>query len=91
MTVEPGCYFNDFLLDQAAADDALKEFLVMARIDAGGRGAGGVRLEDDVVVTSGGCESFTAGPHCLLIVCHPVHHCRRRPALVSRLFARTWW
>ena len=69
-TVEPGCYFNDFLLDQAAADDTLKVFLVIDRINAAGRGTGGVRLEDVMVVTAGGCESFTAGaPHCVLILC----------------------
>jgi Xaa-Pro dipeptidase len=61
ITVEPGCYFNDYLLDAAAADPALRGFLVAPAI-AACRGMGGVRLEDNVVVTETGVESFTRVP-----------------------------
>lgn len=61
MTVEPGCYFNRYLLHQAFAKETLSQFLVkdklMANIDLGG-----VRIEDNVLVTSDGCESFTNVP-----------------------------
>ena len=61
MTVEPGCYFNRYLLHQAFAKENLSQFLVkdklMANIDLGG-----VRIEDNVLVTSDGCESFTNVP-----------------------------
>jgi len=62
LTVEPGCYFIDHLLDGATAEgsdfrqhintDVLKEF----------RGFGGVRLEDVVVITAEGCDNYTLCP-----------------------------
>ena len=61
LTVEPGCYFIDPLLDMALANekqmiyfntDRLKDF----------RGFGGVRLEDDVRITADGCENLTVCP-----------------------------
>ena len=48
LTVEPGCYFIDVLLDRALEDPAQHRFLVAARL-AEFRGSGGVRLEDDVL------------------------------------------
>ncbi len=57
VTMEPGIYFIDSLLDQARADSrgsrinwprvaALKPF-------------GGIRVEDDVAITATGCENLT--------------------------------
>jgi len=45
ITVEPGCYFIDALLDRAAADPKQAPHLNMDKI-AKFRGFGGVRLED---------------------------------------------
>jgi Xaa-Pro dipeptidase len=61
LTVEPGCYFNDYLLDKAEADASLSPFLVPSAL-AACRGMGGVRLEDNVVVTDTGVESLTRVP-----------------------------
>ena len=61
MTIEPGCYFIDVLLDKALADDNIKHYFVADRVNAC-RNMGGVRLEDNVVVTADGCVSWTNVP-----------------------------
>jgi Xaa-Pro dipeptidase len=61
LTVEPGCYFIDVLLDAALADPARARFIVPAAL-APYRGFGGVRIEDDVLVTADGIENFTWAP-----------------------------
>ena len=61
LTVEPGCYFIAPLLDAAAADAAQAALLVPEAL-ARFRGFGGVRLEDDVLVTEDGIENLTRCP-----------------------------
>uniref|UniRef100_A0A8C6PV97 Xaa-Pro dipeptidase n=1 Tax=Nothobranchius furzeri TaxID=105023 RepID=A0A8C6PV97_NOTFU len=61
LTVEPGIYFINHLLDQALADPAQNCFInnqVLARF----RGFGGVRIEDDIAVTADGVELLTCVP-----------------------------
>jgi Xaa-Pro dipeptidase len=61
ITIEPGCYFIDTLLDRALADketakyfnqDVLKKY----------RGIGGVRIEDDVIIWAKGNENMSQVP-----------------------------
>ncbi|XP_046843454.1 xaa-Pro dipeptidase-like [Xenia sp. Carnegie-2017] len=61
ITIEPGIYFIDYLLDEALNDpersvfineDVLQEY----------RGFGGVRIEDNIVVTADGMELLTHVP-----------------------------
>lgn len=56
-----GCYFGDYLLDIALADPARARFIDTEALKRF-RGTGGVRIEDDVLVTADGCEVFTRVP-----------------------------
>ncbi|KAJ8340635.1 hypothetical protein SKAU_G00352680 [Synaphobranchus kaupii] len=61
LTVEPGIYFINHLLDQALASPAQRCFInndVLARF----RSFGGVRIEDDIAVTADGVELLTCVP-----------------------------
>lgn len=61
LTVEPGFYFTDFLLQEALANPAKARFIDRAVLERM-RPVGGVRIEDDVVVTATGCKVFTNVP-----------------------------
>ncbi|KAK5975373.1 Xaa-Pro dipeptidase, partial [Trichostrongylus colubriformis] len=61
ITIEPGCYFIDTLLDAAFKDPKLAKFLVKSEIDKY-RGQGGVRIEDDVVIWEKGNENMSDVP-----------------------------
>ena len=55
ITCEPGLYFIDPLIDQAAADPAMAIHLDLDRI-SGFRGMGGVRIEDNVLILGVGAD-----------------------------------
>ena len=61
LTVEPGCYFIDYTIDNALADPALAKFIVPAEVDKY-RGTGGVRLEDVLAITADGFVNYTMAP-----------------------------
>jgi len=61
ITVEPGIYFIDVLLDQALSNPDVAKFLVAEKISKF-RKFGGVRIEDDIIVTATGCENMTIAP-----------------------------
>eukprot|EP00798_Chlamydomonas_sp_ICE-L_P003377 gene3377-13413_t len=61
VTVEPGCYFNPALLLPALEDPAQSRFFVKDVV-VSVLNLGGVRMEDNLVVTEDGSESLTHVP-----------------------------
>ncbi len=55
LTVEPGCYFIPALIDQWEAEGTNKDFINFEALKAY-RTFGGIRLEDDIVITENGCR-----------------------------------
>jgi len=55
MTIEPGIYFIPELIDIWKADNRLAEFINYDAVESY-RDFGGIRIEDDVLVTAGGCR-----------------------------------
>ena len=62
LTVEPGIYFIGALIDKALADPVMSALVDADALHAFQREVGGVRLEDVVVVTEGGCRNLTLCP-----------------------------
>jgi Xaa-Pro dipeptidase len=61
LTVEPGIYFVPALIKSALDDPVKSRFLVKEKLDKF-KNFGGVRLEDDVIVTKDGIENMTLIP-----------------------------
>jgi len=61
LTVEPGVYFIEALLKPALSDKVQSSFLNESKIQSF-MSFGGVRLEDDIVVTDIGCHNLTNCP-----------------------------
>ncbi len=60
ITVEPGLYFIDPLIDQWKARDTHAAFIDYTEVDKW-RGMGGIRIEDDVLVTDAGARVLGPG------------------------------
>ena len=59
LTVEPGIYFIPALIDKWKAEGINKDFVNFEALDAY-RTFGGIRLEDDIVITGNGCRLLGA-------------------------------
>ena len=70
LTVEPGCYFIDHLLDGAVADGSDFQQYINADVLGEFRGFGGVRLEDVVAITADACDNYTLCPRTVEEVKH---------------------
>lgn len=61
ITVEPGCYFIDALLNPALEDPTMSNFFNLEELDRY-KNFGGIRIESDVVVTLNGSRNLTNVP-----------------------------
>lgn len=61
ITDEPGCYFNPVLLDKAYANPDIAKYLNKFVIEQYME-VGGVRIEDDLIITKDGCINMTQLP-----------------------------
>ena len=61
LTIEPGLYFVPALLKPALEDDKASKFLNASKLNDM-MGFGGVRIEDNIIVTEDGCENMTTVP-----------------------------
>ena len=57
ITVEPGIYFIDFLMDEAEQSPVLSKYIIKEELEKY-RGFGGVRIEDDVMIGEDSVESY---------------------------------
>jgi len=61
LTVEPGFYFNDFMLTKLLATPELLKLINREKLEEL-RPVGGVRIEDNIVITVDGCQLLTNVP-----------------------------
>ncbi|KAJ2779169.1 hypothetical protein GGI15_003960 [Coemansia interrupta] len=60
-TVEPGLYFVDAILEDARAKPEVAEHIDFDAV-ARYRAVGGIRIEDNIVITESGCDNLTSCP-----------------------------
>ncbi|KAK4545277.1 hypothetical protein LTR36_003457 [Oleoguttula mirabilis] len=62
VTIEPGVYFNHFLLEKFFLSDPKHSQFIDEKVLARYWKVGGVRIEDDILVTRGGYKNLTNAP-----------------------------
>lgn len=61
LTVEPGIYFHHVLIDKYRADAEKSKYFNFELVDAYTH-VGGIRIEDDILVTDDGFENMSIAP-----------------------------
>jgi Xaa-Pro dipeptidase len=61
ITVEPGCYFTEYTLGVARNNPEVKDYINWDKVEEY-KEVGGVRIEDDIIITEDGHEDFTRVP-----------------------------
>jgi Xaa-Pro dipeptidase len=61
ITVEPGCYFTDYTLNMAKNNPEISGYINWDKVEEY-KEVGGVRIEDDILITEDGHEDFTKVP-----------------------------
>ena len=59
LTNEPGCYFNEYLLDEFLHKHPERAKMVDFEVMKKYKNVGGVRIEDDIIITKEGYENMT--------------------------------
>ncbi|KAG2183335.1 hypothetical protein INT43_006340 [Umbelopsis isabellina] len=61
VTVEPGIYFCDYIIDPLLKDSATSKYFDLEKLNHYKK-VGGVRIEDDIVITESGFDNLTTVP-----------------------------
>lgn len=80
LTVEPGLYFNDEMLDIWIQYPGYEQYFDLAVLDRY-RIVGGVRIEDTIVITQDGYENLTKVPKQI----HEIEALMKKPKTTQHL------